>query len=102
MIYVYDTILDEGTDQLRRYGVTFTREKRFRMGKVLVYTFKSVGGEKILAIPSFAEQYREVEEYARRPDIRICGLDLLEFEEICRALVDDAGDTLEVERDLVA
>ena len=66
MIYVYDTLLDESTDQLRRYGVTFTREKLFRMGKVLVYTFGSAGGEKILAIPSFAEQYREVEAKFKR------------------------------------
>jgi hypothetical protein len=66
MIYVYDTILDEKTDELRRYGVTFTREKRFRMGKALVYTFGSAGGEKLLAIPIFAEQYREAETKYKR------------------------------------
>ena len=66
MIYVYDTLLDESVDTLRRYGVTFTREKRFRMDNVLVYTFASPGGEKILAIPTFAEQYREVEAKFKR------------------------------------
>ena len=66
MIYVYDTLLDESTDTLRRYGVTFKREKRFRMGKALVYTFGSLGGEKILAIPTFAEQYREAETKFKR------------------------------------
>ena len=66
MIYVYDTLLDENTDTLSRYGVTFKREKRFRMGKTLVYTFNSPGGEKILAIPAFAEQYREVEAKFKR------------------------------------
>lgn len=66
MIYVYDTLLDENVDTLRRYGVTFTREKRFRMGDVVVYTFGSAGGEKILAIPVFAEQYREAEAKFKR------------------------------------
>jgi len=66
MIYVYDTLLDEGTDELRRYGVTFKREKRFRMGNAIVYTFGSAGGEKILAIPIFAEQYREAETKYKR------------------------------------
>lgn len=66
MLYVYDTILDEGTDVLRRYGVTFTKEKRFRMGNALVYTFGSAAGEKILAIPRFAEQYREAEAKFKR------------------------------------
>lgn len=66
MIYVYDTLMDESTETLRRYGVTFTREKRFRMGDALVYTFGSLGGEKILAIPIFAEQYREAERRFKR------------------------------------
>ena len=66
MIYVYDTLLDESVDTLRRYGVTFTREKRFRMGDVIVYTFNSIGGEKILAISDFAEQYREAENKFKR------------------------------------
>ena len=66
MIYVYDTILDERVDTLRRYGVTFTKEKRFRMGNAVVYTYGSVGGEKILAIPAFAEQYREAEAKFKR------------------------------------
>lgn len=66
MIYVYDTLLDERVDTLRRYGVTFTKEKRFRMGNAIVYTFASPGGEKILAIPVFAEQYREAEKKFKR------------------------------------
>jgi hypothetical protein len=61
MLYVYDTLLDESVDTLQRYGVTFHREKRFRMGNAIVYTFGSTGGEKILAIPIFAEQYKQVE-----------------------------------------
>lgn len=64
MIYVYDTVIKEGQKTLKRYGAVYRFEKRFRMGDRLFYSFLCSGREKMLVVPQFAEQYRNVEAIA--------------------------------------
>lgn len=61
MICVYDTAMTGRPDTFRRYGITYHLEKRFRMGNRVFYSFIAPGAEKILVVPEFAQQYREVE-----------------------------------------
>ena len=62
MTYVYDmTMNDKRITSFKRYGATFRLEKKFVMGDRVFYSFTSPGMEKILVVPGFAEQYRELE-----------------------------------------
>ncbi len=62
MIYVYDTVLAPYETSLKRYGANYKLEKVSRMGEQRFYNFACAGREKILVVPHFAIQYREVEK----------------------------------------
>ncbi len=62
MIYVYDMAFNgKRVLSFKRYGVRYKLEKKFMMGTREFYSFTCPGREKILVVPGFAEQYREVE-----------------------------------------
>ncbi len=64
MIYIYDQTLEDDPHitGFERYGVKFKLEKKFLMGKMEYYSFIHPGFEKILVIPGFARQYKELEK----------------------------------------
>ncbi len=64
MIYIYDTVIDpmDRNPVFERFGTKFKLEKRHKMGDRIYYSFTSPGMEKILVIPSFISQYREIEK----------------------------------------
>jgi len=62
MIYVYDSIPEKGDTTFKRYGVNYKLERRFKMGNHNFWSFVHPGYEKILLVPDFAVQYREVEK----------------------------------------
>lgn len=62
MIYVYDSIPDKDDTTFKRYGVNYKLERRFKMGNHTFISFVHPGYEKILVVPDFAIQYREVEK----------------------------------------
>ncbi len=66
MVYIYDRVIGQYETKLKRYGATYTLENRTRMGDQLFYTFHAPDREKLLFIPRFAEQYREVEKISQR------------------------------------
>ena len=63
MIYIYDTVIEPYETQLKRYGAMYRLENRTRMGNQVFYTFTAPGLEKLLIVPRFAEQYRQVEKF---------------------------------------
>ena len=72
MIYIYDKVLEKYETSFKRYGVNYVLEKRFRMGRQLYYSFTAPGREKLLVIPGFAEQYREVERIRKSRRLDTC------------------------------
>lgn len=66
MVYVYDTELDINTVSLKRFGVTYRLEKHFKMGSREMASFIAPGEEKLLIIPRFIQQYRQVEKKIQR------------------------------------
>jgi len=75
MIYIYDTVIEPYQTAMKRYGIAYKLENRTRMGDQLFYTFTATGQEKMLVIPHFAEQYRQVERFYKK----VCGLKKLEI-----------------------
>lgn len=61
MIYIYDSIVEPNVKTFSRYGATFKLEKRSKMGSKTFYSFVYPGMQKLLVVPEFAIQYREVE-----------------------------------------
>lgn len=66
MIYIYDRVIEPYETSMKRYGVLYRLENRTRMGNQVFYTFTASGQEKILVIPHFAEQYKEVERFYQK------------------------------------
>jgi hypothetical protein len=61
MVYVYDTVIKPNETEIKRYGIEYTLENKTRMGSQVFYTFTAPSEEKLLLVPYFAEQYKEVE-----------------------------------------
>ncbi len=68
MVYVYDTIIQPTVSETKRYGIVYTLENITKMGSQYFYTFTAPSEEKLLVVPYFAEQYREVEELYKKYD----------------------------------
>lgn len=66
MIYIYDAVIDKTATTFDRYGCTFKLEKRSRMGDREYYSFVYPGMQKLLVVPGFAQQYKEVEAKVSR------------------------------------
>ena len=66
MIYIYDTVVDKTVTTFKRYGCTFKLERRSRMGDREYYSFVYPGMQKLLVIPGFAQQYKEIEAKVSR------------------------------------
>ncbi len=66
MLHVYDKTVKEFDTTLERYGATYKLENKTKMGEDMYYTFSCPGRESLLVVPKFAEQYREVEQFAQR------------------------------------
>ncbi len=66
MLHIYDKVIGEFDTKLERYGATYTLVNKTKMGEDLYYTFSCPGRENLLVVPKFAEQYREVEQFALR------------------------------------
>lgn len=66
MIYIYDRVIQPFETEIKRYGAHYTLENRTRMGDQTFYSFKAPGREKLMVVPRFAEQYREVERICHK------------------------------------
>lgn len=66
MNYVYDQPLSNNEKTFTRYGAVYRLEKRFRMGSRVFYSFISPGMDKLLVVPVFARQYKELETKAEK------------------------------------
>ncbi len=66
MIHIYDTVIDQFTTKIKRYGSYYTLDGRTKMGDQTFYTFKNPSREPLLVVPRFAEQYKEMEAFCKR------------------------------------
>lgn len=64
MLYLYDMLImpNDVPDKISRYGMTYKREQNFNRAGQKYYSFICPGMEKILVIPGFIIQYRELEQ----------------------------------------
>lgn len=67
MIYIYDMVMNEKRiTSFTRYTSHYKLERKFVMGTKVFYSFVCPGAQKILVIPGFAEQFKEVQQKLSR------------------------------------